>query len=169
MKKQEQIPLGIVMERQKVENPWTTFSWRTVAAITGGPKLKRWQKMSYTDRSTHFFAGTLILQLHRGETEGYRVNLSQRNPSLYVILQNITEEWPKPFLVTACPFEAEDYEISGEERTDRINMPEAISALVGHFISEHHIEEKFVKRKRKPHKLNKNSFPSEKQPRKNYG
>ena len=169
MKKQEQILLGIVMERHKVDNPWTSHTWRTVTVIPGAPKFRQWQEMAHAKHWTRFFAGSLPLRLHRGETEGYRVNLSQAQPSVYVVLRNVTDERPLPFLVTACPFEAEDYEVSGEERTDRVTMPREITALVGHFIEAHHVEEKFIKRQRSPHKSGTKTFPSERLAGKRYG
>jgi len=58
---------------------------------------------------------------------------------------------PEPFLVTACPFEAEDYEVNGEDRVDAVPMPDAVAGLLGAFVTEHHVDQPFVKRKRKPH------------------
>ena len=169
MKNQEQILLGVVMERHKIDNPWTSHTWRTVAVIPGAPKFKKWQEMSHANHWTRFFAGSLALRLHRGETEGYRVNLSQAQPSVYVVLRNVMDDRPLPFLVTACPFEAEDYEVSGEERTDRVSMPHEVTALVGHFIKAHHVEEKFSKRQRTPLKPVTKPSPSERLAGKKYG
>ena len=118
---------------------------------------------------TRFYAGSLPLNLYRRETEGYRTNLSQPSPSLYVILRSIDEDYPTPFLVTVCPYEAADYEVSGDERADKVPMPPEILALVGHFINAHHVEEPFAKRQRKPHRTEKKVLPSLKPGQKRYG
>ena len=151
MDKQEQIRLGVVMERRLINNPWRSHDWRTVAVIPGAKGFAEWQEMDRGSQWTRFYAGNLPLNLYRKETEGYRTNLSQPGPSLYVVLRSIDEEYPRPFLVTACPYEAADYEISGDERADKVPMPPEILALVGHFIDAHHTEEQFTKRQRKPY------------------
>jgi hypothetical protein len=51
-------------------------------------------------------------------------------------------------LVTASPFEAQDYCDTGEEIVERVPMPEGLIALIRDFISAHHVEEEFRKRRR---------------------
>ena len=148
---QEQIRIGVVLERHSIDSPWQPYAWRTVAVVPGASGFKEWKEMASGPRWTHYYAANLPLTLYRKETEGYRINLSQPIPSLYVVLKDINDERPKPFLVTACPFEAGDYEISGDERADKVPMPNEILSLVGHFIKTHHIQEPFTKRQRKAH------------------
>ena len=169
MDKQEQIRLGVVMERRLINNPWRSHDWRTVAVIPGAKGFAEWQEMDRGSQWTRFYAGNLPLNLYRKETEGYRTNLSQPSPSLYVVLRSIDEEYPRPFLVTACPYEAADYEISGDERADKVPMPPEILALVGHFIDAHHVEEPFAKRKRQPHRKEKKVLPPIETSGKRYG
>ena len=169
MDNQEQISLGVVMERRLIDNPWRRYEWRTASVIPGAKGLMEWQEMGRGPQWTRFYAGSLPLKLYRKETEGYRTNLSQPTPSLYVVLRNIDEEYPTPFLVTVCPYEAADYEVSGDERADKVPMPPEILALVGHFINAHHVEEPFAKRQRKPHRAEKKVLPSLKPGQKRYG
>ena len=51
-------------------------------------------------------------------------------------------------MVTASPYEAQDYLDSGEEIVEAIPMPQRVSELVEAFCAYHHKEEAFVKRKR---------------------
>ncbi len=148
---QEQIMVGVVMERHVIDNPWRRHDWRTVAVVPGAAGFTEWQEMARGAQWTRFYAANLPLTLYRKETEGYRVNLSQPSPSLYVVLRGLDEEHPTPFLVTVCPYEAGDYEVSGDERADKVPMPSEVLALVGHFIDTHHTDERFTKRQRKPH------------------
>ena len=51
-------------------------------------------------------------------------------------------------MVTASPYEAQDYTDSGEELVERVPMPEGVQAWVWEFIERFHVEETFIKRKR---------------------
>ncbi len=150
---QQAMPLGVVLERRPIEHPWAEWSWRAVAVIPGAGPVQAPRELVRDDTGARFHVATLELGLHRKETEGYRVNLSQPSPTVYVGLRPGADdgEAPAPFVVTVCPYEAEDYEIGGEERVDAVPMPPEVAALVGHFVDRHHVEEPFIKRKRQPH------------------
>ena len=158
MEKQEQLPLGIVLERRDIDNPWQDHAWRPVAVFPGAPALDPragWPKLAEGEGWAHFHAGTLVLELFRRETEGYKVNLSQRPPSLFVVLRSgedmDCDHDMVPFLVTACPYEAQDYLDSGDELIEAVAMPEGVAAFVQAYIDAHHVDEPFIKRKRKRH------------------
>ena len=155
VKNQTSLPLGIVVERRAVDNPWIDHSWHSVAVIAGAPArspLDGWTALGEDEGRARFHAGTLPLELFPKETEGYKVNLSQDPPRLYVVLraeeEGLSDHEVLPFLVTACPYEAQDYLDSGDEQVDVVAMPEAVAAFVQSFVERHHVEEKFHKRKR---------------------
>jgi len=160
---QQTMPLGVVLERRPIDHPWADWGWRAVAVIPGAQPIDAPRELVRDDSHTRFHVATLELGLHRKETEGYRVNLSQANPTVYVGLRPGADdtEVPFPFVVTVCPYEAEDYEIGGDERVEAVPMPTEVAALVGHFIDRHHVEEPFVKRKRIPHKARRNGLDAE--------
>ena len=54
-----------------------------------------------------------------------------------------------PFLVTACPYEAQDYLDSGDDIVEPVAMPAAVIAFVQEYVDRHHVDEPFHKRKRK--------------------
>lgn len=147
----ETMALGVVLERRPIDHPWAEWSWRAVAVIPGAAPIDAPRELVRDDAHTRFHVATLTLGLHRKETEGYRVNLSQAKPSVFVGLRPGDHDAPRPFVVTVCPYEAEDYEVGGDEWVDAVPMPAEVAALVGHFVARHHVEEPFVKRKRKPH------------------
>lgn len=150
---QEKLPLGVVLERRPIDHPWADWSWRTVAVIPGAAPVGDTRELVRDGETARFHVATLELGLHRKETEGYRINLSQPQPKVYVGLRpgETDDGGPVPFVVTVCPYEAEDYEVDGDERVDAVPMPGEVAALVGHFVDAHHVEEPFVKRKRQPH------------------
>lgn len=156
MSEEVRLPLGVVVERRALSNRWVPHAWHPVAVIPGAgpmdPKAE-WKTLTSGEGWVHFHAGTLPLQLFPKETEGYRFNLSQEPPCLFVVLRTYEEgDSPHdvmPFLVTACPYEAQDYLDSGDDIVERVAMPEAVVAFVQGYIDKHHVDEPFHKRKRK--------------------
>ncbi len=158
MKDQESLPLGVVLERRRVEHPWKDHDWRPVAVIPGAPARDpegEWRTLNEGEDWVHFHSGTLPLELFRRETEGYKFNLSQDPPRIFVVLRSgedaDCEHDVVPFLVTACPYEAQDYLDSGEEIVEAVTMPPGVIAFVQAYIDRHHVDEPFKKRKRKRH------------------
>ncbi len=158
----ESLPLGLVLERRRVEHPWQDHAWRPVAVFPGSPEGEPWRVLREGEGWVHYFAGTLDLELHPKETDGYRVNLAQPVPLVFVVLrpdeEDETDHDVIPFLVTACPHEAESYIESGDEIVEGVPMPDAVLAWVADFVVTHHVEVTFKKRKRKPYDPRKGGF-----------
>lgn len=152
-----ELPLGVVVERRALSNRWVPFAWRPVAVIPGAGEMDPkgdWLPLTSGEGWDQFHAGTLPLRLFPKETEGYRFNLSQEPPCLFVVLRSNEddEELPHdvvPFLVTACPYEAQDYLDSGDDIVEPVTMPDAVVAFVQAYVDKHHVDEPFEKRKRK--------------------
>ena len=51
-------------------------------------------------------------------------------------------------LVTASPYEAQDYADTGEELVEKVPMPEGLVAWIRDFVALHHEDEVFIKRRR---------------------
>jgi hypothetical protein len=153
MERSISMPLGVVVERRELNNPWQRFAWQPVAVIPGAPPIDAWRELARGDRFVRWHAATLPLELHRTETEAYRVNLSGRSPAIYVVLRKIQPSEKSagndvaPFLVTASPYEAEGY-LEGEDVVEVTPMSEGLIAWVQAFVQRHHVDEPFVKRKR---------------------
>ena len=89
------------------------------------------------------------------ETEGYRFNLSQDPPGVYVVLREDEDEGTEElevFHATVCPYEAMGYVESGDEIVEAVPMPTEVFEWVKAFIERHHVEEPFRKRKNKAHR-----------------
>jgi len=151
----QSVDVGIVIERRMVDSPWQDYEWAPVAVIVGAPPMDagdEWTELRRGDDWVHFHAATLPLELFAGETEGYRKNISEEQPSVYIVL-NPGEEADDPevipFLATACPYEAESYTEDTEQIVEGVPMPPEVVAWVLDYIETYHVEEKFVKRKQK--------------------
>ena len=147
----DRMDIGIIVERVKVDNhPWLEEKVRAIAAIAAAPHIEKAAVLVEGDGFCRVHAATLALELFRGETEGYRVNLSQPVPSIYVVMrldESGPAQGPTPFHVTVCPFEAEGYACDGDETVDAVPMPLPVREWVSRFVERHHVDVPFRKRK----------------------
>ncbi len=147
--------LGVVLERRDLDNPWQDHEWRPVAVIPGAADCPEWRLLHERKGWRRYHAGTLDLELFARETEGYKYNLSTGEPRIFVVVRPADEDDEndvEPFLVTACPYESQDYLDSGEEIVEGVPMPGELAEWINAFVERHHMDEPFVKRKRKKHK-----------------
>ncbi|SFA91275.1 Protein of unknown function [Poseidonocella pacifica] len=140
--------LGVVVRRAPGVTRWAKWAWQAVAVLPGAASAD-WKVMREQDGVTEFHAATRDLELFRGDTEAYLENLRTGAPSVYIILRETGGPEPlEVLLVTASPYEAQDYTDSGEELVEKVPMPSALIAWVERFVAEHHTHEAFKKRRR---------------------
>ena len=147
MERSTRMLLGVVVERRELDNRWQRWAWKPVAVIPGAAPVTEWRELVRGEHFVRWHAGTLPLELHRKETEGYRYNLSGKVPAIYVGLrpQGGSAERFVPFLVTASPYEAQYYP---DDLVEPVPMPDGLIAWVQEFVDRHHVDEPFRKRKR---------------------
>ena len=152
MLRQISIPVGVVLRRSPGVTRWAKWHWKPAAVLPGAAPAN-WQIMREEDGVTEYHASTLTLELHRKETEAYLATLTLEPPSIYVILRPAEDaDHPhdvEPFAVTASAFEAQDYLDSGEEVVEPVPAPPGLIAWIREFTDAHHVEEEFIKRKRR--------------------
>ncbi|SDX12336.1 DUF3305 domain-containing protein [Litoreibacter albidus] len=147
----QSIPVGVVIRKSPGVTRWAKWAWRAIDMLPGaGPA--DWTVLRRDGDSTEFHAATLPLELYVSDTEAYVHELQTRQPSIYVVLSPNAASTDIPWkvsLVTASPYEAQDYCDSSEVLVEKLPMPEGMQAWVGDFVSRHHEEDAFVKRKRR--------------------
>ncbi len=154
--------VGIVVERRDIDNPWEDHCWTAVAVIPGAAPNAgedgagedgEWPVLDQAPGVMRYFAGTLAIEIYRRETEGYRLNLSNDPPVVYVVLR-FDDDAPhgiEPFMATVCPFEAQLLLDGDEDLVEPVPMPDEVAAWLQDFIDKHHVDQPLHKRKRKPH------------------
>ena len=145
-----QIAVGVVVERRKADSPWIDFVWRAVGTLPDAPDMPPWTILREEGDAVLFYAGRENVNLYRSETARYRDNLATGSPSLWVVLSPTEQEWPYTLAaVTADPAEGEVFTEAGGNLVEAVAMPDALREVVERFVAEHHVEQEFVKRKRK--------------------
>jgi len=151
------IPVGVVLSREKIDHPWQEYVWRPVGVFLNAPEISEWRELRRDERSVHFHAATLPLELHPKEAGAYKVNLETGEPAVYVVLRHdpsTTSEWPvSVLLVTASPHDAQAYNESGLEVIELLPMPEPLIELVREFVAVHHVDQPFYKRQRQKYEI----------------
>lgn len=144
-----EIPLGVVIRKTPGVTRWAKWCWKAVAVLPGaGPA--DWLEMRREGEAVEYHAATLPLTLWAAETEAYLANISDQVPSIYVVLRDeATGDAPlDAVLVTASPYEGQDYADNGEDLVEKVPMPAGLIAWVRDFALAHHQDETFVKRRR---------------------
>jgi hypothetical protein len=147
----QRLPVGVVVEKRKLSNPWAEFSWRPVAVLPGTPDTTPWTMLDEQHEVRRFYAGASAVELFAGSGAYYRDNLASGEPSLWVVLRPTGLEPPfEVFAVTADPNEGEGFTLAGNDLVEAVAMPEPIRQAIEAFVAEHYIETQFVKRQRDP-------------------
>jgi hypothetical protein len=162
MDKEVTMPVGIVIERREVDNPWIDYSWRPVAVVPGVTEVPDWRELERGEGWTRFLCASLPVTLHRKETEGYQANLADGAPVIYIVLRESEddEDSREIFAVsaTASPYDAQDFLDSGEDIVEAVAMPPEMAAWLSDFVAEHHVGVAFKKRKRVEHREEEQRF-----------
>lgn len=144
------LSLGVVVRRSPGATRWATHAW-TVSAVLPGAGPADWNVLRTEGDVVEFHAATRTLTLYASDAEAYAHELQARTPSVYVVLRPNEASDDLPWsvdLVTASPYEAQDYCDSAEELVEKVPMPEGLCAWVAEFVQENYEEEEFIKRRR---------------------
>lgn len=147
----ETMPVGIIVRKTPGVTRWAKWSWKVVALVPGATEAT-WREMRRDGDAVEYHAATMTLELFSSDTQSYRVALSSKTPSAYVVLRDNTDPeddapW-KVELITANAFEGQGYAESGDGLVELVPMPLPMIGWVRDFVNEHHSEEEFIKRKR---------------------
>ncbi len=142
------VPVGVVLRRTPGVTRWRKWSW-TASAVLPGAGPANWHELRRDGETIEYHAATETMELHGAEAEAYLHGLQSETPSVYIIMREGAGDAPLDIvLVTASPYEAQDYTDSGEEIVEKVAMPPLLRSMVQDFVDQFYEEEVFVKRKR---------------------
>lgn len=145
------MPVGIVVRRTPGVTRWAKWAWKVTGVLPGaGPA--NWRELRRDGETVEYHAATLTLDLWSSDTEAYRVALAAKTPGVIVVLRDAPDgdrdiPW-HPAIITASPYEGQDYMDSGDGLIELVPMPLSMIGWVRDFIARHHVEEAFIKRRR---------------------
>lgn len=142
------MPLGVVVQRLPGVTRWQKYSWAAVAVLPGA-QAADWRELRREGEAVEYHAATRTLEVFHTDTEAYLASLSSRVPAIYVVMRKGEGSHPLDvLLVTASPYEAQDFADSGELLVEKVPMPEGLVAWLRDFVEAHHQDEVFKKRRR---------------------
>lgn len=150
----ERLRVGVVLERRRIAHPWQEYAWHAVAVVPGAPDIAAPCPLHGDASRARWHTATLDIELFPRETEGYRYNLSQAEPAVWVLWRHENEDserQPEVFHVTVCPYEAQDYLDGGDVTVEAVPLPDVVAHWMQAYIARYHVDEPFEKRRRKRH------------------
>jgi hypothetical protein len=137
---------GIVVVSRKPVTRWATRGFVPSAVLSDIPETEPGTRLGPAGDIETYYAGSLSLTLHSGETAHYRNNLTAM-PSLWIAMK---PGGPTDLVtLTADPYEGEGLAGDVGLIVAAVPMPAAIREWIGEFVARHHVEETFHKRKRR--------------------
>ncbi len=144
------MPISVVVERRDSKNPWGGHLWRPLGVLPAVAAAESGKLLAHGEGWAQYQGGKLDIELFKRETEGYLTNLSQEPPVVFIVLRrNEGAEGLEfePFMATVCPYEAMNYNEDNDDVVEGVPMPPHILAWLREFVTVHHVEVPFVKRK----------------------
>jgi hypothetical protein len=146
---EHEITIGLVIERLDPTTKWGEPIWLPVQALDGAPDTPPWTLLAKATDRVRYYAGSFPVRLYSTDTQFYRDNLMADRPRLWVAMRPEGPEPPVEIIaVTADPTEGEGYTQTGTAVVEVVDMPPGAAAEIAAFVTAHHVERVFEKRKR---------------------
>jgi Protein of unknown function (DUF3305) len=145
----ERMPVGIVVERHRIDHPWQPYRWKLVAVLPGRPIAAPWTVLAQGETWIRYFCGIVEIELFRSDTASYKHNLESATPAIFVVLRRTADERGIAVLEAMVdPSEAEACADAGDDLIELLPMPAPVADWVQAFVDRHHVERAFYKRTR---------------------
>ena len=149
---EEQMMVGLVLERRKLDGVWGGVAWRPITVFAVPPDVMPWTPLGGTKLAARFYAGAFPISFYSTDTTNYSDNLSSDAPKLWVVLRPDGPDGSgRPvhvLLITADPAEGEGSTDAGNNIVETLEMPPEVAGVVAAFIQAHHVERPIIKRRR---------------------
>jgi hypothetical protein len=144
----ESFSVGVLVKKRKLNHRWADHAWQPIGILPAAPAAAPWSVVAQEADGEIFYAGAQDVTLYSGETSHYRDNLVSGRPALWVALRSAGQGYALSS-VSADPYEGESQVQDPDLIVEAVPMPPEIVARVQSFIEGFHVEQVFVKRKRK--------------------
>jgi hypothetical protein len=146
----QQRRIGVIAERQSVQNPWIDHRWRVTAVLTSAPDVPAWTCLHQTAAVQRYYAGPADVMLFPRETDTLKYNIEGAAPAVYVFLRAApgTQTGMALAGATVCVGEAHAHADTGSDLVEAVPMPADIRQWVADFVAAHHVGRPVWKRQR---------------------
>ncbi len=130
------LPIAVIIGRRELANRWQSQVWEAIGVIPdlgGGAAPRLLMKDSAEEQWLH---GGFELKLHRDEAESYYLNLSAREPCVFVVWR-MEETMAVPKFVTVSYGEAARF-MDANEQVDIVPMPREMCDWLLAFVNAHY-------------------------------
>jgi hypothetical protein len=138
--------VAVIMQRRALQSRWQSETWELVGVLYDYEGDGAARLIVEEAASTQWLYPGLALELRRDEADGYYLNMTSGEPSLFV-LWRMEETRAVPQFVTASYAEAARWMDAGEN-VDRVPMPQDVCAWVAGYVERNYRPE--PKKKRRP-------------------
>ena len=128
-------PIAVIMQRRPARSRWADCVWEPWSVLPGDPGGAPRRLLEEGGVAQWLYPGFTLL-LHKDETEGYYMNVSARDPRVFV-LWRMEGERGLPLEVTASSEEAGRW-LDGGHSVDGVAMPPEIYAWVGGYVESNY-------------------------------
>ncbi len=128
--------VAVVMQRRAIQSRWQSEAWEPLGVLhdyegEGSPRM-----IVEDAKATQWLYPGLELELRRDEADGYYLNVSSGQPSVFV-LWRMEQDRAVPRFVTVSYAEAARWMDAGEN-VDRVPMDEQLFAWVGGYVERNY-------------------------------
>jgi hypothetical protein len=127
----QSVRVAVVMERRALANRWQSESWQPVAVVPDEPDAAVRVILDEADRRQWVYPGFEIV-LHRDEAEGYYLNLTTRQPYMFVMWR-MEDDLAVPKIVTPSYHEAARM-MDGGAQVDGVPLPEELASWLAAYV-----------------------------------
>ena len=145
-------PVTVVMQRIALDNRWTSERWEAFSVELETAPETAPERASEALSESRWRCPGLEVELHPVEAEGYYLNISTREPKVFVLWRmaeagDDAQPLARPYIVTVSYNEAARFLDAGEQ-VDAVPIPAALLAAMESFVAKHYQPEPRKKAKR---------------------
>lgn len=128
--------VAVVMQRRAIESRWQTEAWEPVGVLTEYEGESAARVIVDEGGTTQWLYPGLEIELRRDEADGYYMNVSTEQPSVF-ILWRMEQQRAVPQFVTVSYAEAGRWMDAGE-RVDRVPLPPELYQWLGGYVERNY-------------------------------
>lgn len=138
--------VAVIMQRRALQSRWQSETWELLGVLHDYEGDGAARVIVEESATTQWLYPGLEIELRRDEADGYYLNVTSGEPSVFV-LWRMEEARAVPQFVTVSYAEAARWMDAGES-VDRVPMPQALVGWVGGYVERNYRPE--PKKKRRP-------------------